>query len=112
MTIADLKLSYHCSHDRVKRLSAIQQYVGLGEIAYTFPDHRKGTDYEALLTTTGVFMVKTKDTEEIVTIYVANFKKTKALFYKNNSRIPKEIKEVIERNHNLSQEIKTQLDLY
>lgn len=93
--LVNYKISSHLSNDRAERVAYIGTTVGFGDIKYVFPI---GERYEAI-TNTGVLIILAADKATIVTMYLMNINKARAIFTANNfESIPPTIKKIIVKN--------------
>lgn len=93
--LKNYKISSHLRDERADRVAYIGTTVGFGEVEYIFPIERK---YEAI-TNTGVLIILGADKTTIVTMYLMNINKAKAIFSANNfDIIPPAIRKTILKN--------------
>lgn len=93
--LINYKISPHLANDRAERIAYIGTTVGFGDVKYIFPI---GERYEAI-TSTGVLIILGADKVTIVTMYLMNITKAKAIFSANNfDRIPPTINKIIMKN--------------
>lgn len=94
-----LNLTAHYSNDRVARVQVIEQNVGFG---YPVISHKEideqGREYERILTSTGVIIVRGTARNTLVTVFIARMGQAVRAYNANNQRITQAMREVITRN--------------
>ena len=81
-------LTRHASVDRLDRLVALVEYLGVGDIVLEVPDDRH-EDTIRCLTSTGIIFVKSITTGAIITGYMAGMDQVHAMYYSANySKVP------------------------
>ena len=74
-----MKLTVHAQNDRMDRLVAIIDHVGIGEITLEVPNlQNPGTI--AKVTTTGVILIVSETTDRLVTGYLGTFQQVAKIY--------------------------------
>lgn len=85
------RVSTHVSVDRLARIDYIIDTVGFGEPVFERPSSANANNYEQL-TTTGVIVVRAKDTHIVVTAFIASIDKVTAMYKtKRDGQVPNSI---------------------
>ena len=94
-----LSMTYHAREERFDRLSALVDYLGVGEIVLEVPD-KYYTNSISCLTSTGIIIVKSSVNGVMITGYMASIRQATAMFYTAGiSRIPRTLYQTINRNN-------------
>ena len=94
-----LSMTYHAREERFDRLSALIDYLGVGEIVLEVPD-KYYTNSISCLTSTGIIIVKSSVNGVMITGYMASIRQATAMFYTVGiSRIPRTLYQTINRNN-------------
>lgn len=93
-----IELTQHARNDRLDRLSAILTVMDLGEIVLETADNHE--DGIAMLTSTGIVLIKSRSTGKLITGYMATPKQARGLYHSAGiERMPKEMKFRVEKNN-------------
>ena len=95
-----IKMSEHATNDRIERLAYIATEIGIGEPVVSYLDE---TTYRlAILTDTGVVVIKDSYTEELVTAYVASLDRACAMWHRvhGTTQMPNSLYNQVIRNRN------------
>lgn len=92
-----LRFSNHAMIDRIERITFIGTNVGFGEIVSTKPT---GENREVCLTDTGVLLIRSVITQEIVTVYLAGIDAIAWMFGGVENEIKRRVKKVVIYNMN------------
>ena len=94
-----LSMTYHAREERFDRLSALVDYLGVGEIVLEVPD-KYYTNSISCLTSTGIIIVKSSVNGVMITGHMASIRQATAMFYTAGiSRIPRTLYQTINRNN-------------
>ena len=96
VAIADER-TLHFAYERQERFDFIKTHIGMGEVLYSFlvdKGHPRGPKIESI-TDTGIVILQTQDTNEIITLLVAKPSQIMMYWEALNQPIPIEIRKVI-----------------
>ena len=74
-----IKMTYHARVERVERIEAISQTIGITKPALEYIDRRDNKRYQ--LTTTGIILVLALDEEKLITAFMANIDQVRKLYH-------------------------------
>lgn len=94
-------MTAHVILDRMNRINFIEKTIGFGTAKYTCDDDRSN-DTVKTLTSTGVIVVRQKNTNTIITAYVASVGQAFRLFNRatGKTKMPMRFWDIINYNNN------------
>lgn len=101
-------MTYHAREERHDRIYLINKYIGMGNPVKEIPATSKkfGGRAKAILTDTGIIIVKDKLSATVITVIIPKFMYIKQNFYPTDL-VPWEIQAVIARNKKYAELIDT-----
>lgn len=74
-----IKMTYHARVERVERIEAIAQTIGITKPTLEYIDRRDNKRYQ--LTTTGIILVLALDEDKLITAFMANIDQVNKLYH-------------------------------
>lgn len=90
-----IEMTHHASVDRLERLSACIEYLGMNEIIREVPDNRHNRLAFRCLTDTGIILIKGDD-GKLITGYMATVAQVASLY--PNEKIPTAVLNRVKKN--------------
>ena len=90
------EMTHHASVDRLDRLAACVQYLGMSEFVLEQPDTRYPNTVRCL-TSTGIIVVRSTTTNRLITGFMATPKQVCAMY--KGQRVPQALYNTVVRNN-------------
>lgn len=91
-----IQMSYHAHTERADRLAACIECIGVGHVVYETPNYKREREAVTRVTSTGLILVVSKDTNTVITGYAATPKQIAGIY---KGKTPQSLYNRVKKNY-------------